>query len=182
MATGVLLALGSALVWGSGDFCGGGEVEIGRFGVEQARLIRLGLICTANCRMIISGGSCHVCNRCHSPQAFMSDRHLPTDGSNMTPSDFEGVSCSTCHRMVDPIYQEGISPAQDQAILAALPNHPINPGNASYIFDPQDRRRGPYALAYDFHPWIQAQFQRSSQIMRWVSVKAPVTKSCTRPV
>jgi hypothetical protein len=104
------------------------------------------------------------CNRCHVPQGFMSDRHLPTDGSNMTPSDFEGVSCSTCHRMVDPIYQEGISPMQDQAILAALPNHPVNPGNASYIFDPQDRRRGPYALAYDFHPWIQAQFQRSSQI------------------
>lgn len=104
------------------------------------------------------------CNRCHVPQGFMSDRHLPTDGTNFTPSDFEGVSCSTCHRMVDPIYQAGLSPVQDEAILAALPNHPVNPGNASYIFDPQDRRRGPYVLENDFHPWIQSQFHRSSSL------------------
>jgi hypothetical protein len=104
------------------------------------------------------------CNRCHYPQAFVADRHLPTDGSNFTPSDFEGVSCSTCHRMVDPIYQPGVSPVQDEGILANVPIHPVNPGNASFIFDPQDRRRGPYQLENDYHPWIQSPFHRKSEM------------------
>jgi hypothetical protein len=62
---------------GSGDCCGGGEVEIDRFGVKQAWLIRIDLICTANCRMIDSGGSCHVCKRCHSPSRSQNQYRPP---------------------------------------------------------------------------------------------------------
>lgn len=102
------------------------------------------------------------CNRCHSPQAFMGGRTLPTDGSAFTPSDFDGVSCSACHRMVDPVYRPGISPVEDQAILQDLTIPPVDPGNGNFVFDPLDRRRGPFTLDVQPHDWLQAAFYRSS--------------------
>lgn len=105
-----------------------------------------------------------LCIRCHAPQGWMGGRSTTPDGSALTGTDFEGVSCSTCHRMVDPIYREGESPAIDEVILANLPEHPVLPGNASYVFDPLDRRRGPYQLDFDPHQWLQSPFHRTSEI------------------
>ncbi|NNM25539.1 MAG: hypothetical protein HKO59_06070 [Phycisphaerales bacterium] len=88
-----------------------------------------------------------LCLRCHAPGAFVAGRAVPTDGSAFEPIDFNGVNCSFCHRLVDPVYQEGSSPIEDEAILAALEVDDLLPpegSNARYVLDPLENRRGPF--------------------------------------
>lgn len=96
-----------------------------------------------------------LCIRCHAPNAWLGGRSTPTDGSAMLEEDFEGVNCNFCHRMVDPVFQSGISPPQDEPLLAALTKAgllPLQPGNAGYIVDPVDVRRGPFDdVPFNFH-------------------------------
>lgn len=100
-----------------------------------------------------SGGTCL---RCHSPGGFLAGRAVPTNGSGLMGEDFEGVSCSVCHRMVDPVYDAGMDPADDPAILAAITPAPlVDPHNGSFIIDPEDNRRGPFDLQAD---WLNTDF------------------------
>ncbi len=100
-----------------------------------------------------------LCIRCHSPKAWLEGRSTPTDGSALTAADRDGINCNFCHRMVDPFNVLGDAPAVDAGILAALeadapvmsmdlgvPSSPGFGGNASYVVDPFDRRRGPFPL------------------------------------
>ncbi|MFQ5491108.1 MAG: multiheme c-type cytochrome [Phycisphaerae bacterium] len=100
-----------------------------------------------------------MCIRCHSPLGWIGGRSVPTDGSALTADDRDGVTCNFCHRLVDPVFKPGVSPAVDQQILADLTSNgllPPAPQNGSYILDPQDRRRGPFdiipGLGFDPHP------------------------------
>ncbi len=89
------------------------------------------------------------CLRCHTPAGFTAGRTADPTGASLAGADFEGVSCSACHRMVDPVYEAGVNPVQDQSILNALAgagNLPVNPHSGHYVLDPQDRRRGPFVL------------------------------------
>ena len=106
-----------------------------------------------------------LCLRCHVPQAWYEGNSVPTDGSAVTDDQRYGVACIICHRAVDPIYTPGVSPAEDESILANL-QHPItNPHNASLVLDPQDRRRGPLDLGNFFvHDWLQSPHHRSSSL------------------
>lgn len=96
-----------------------------------------------------------LCIRCHSPNGWLGGRSTPTDGSALTGEDFEGVSCNFCHRMVDPMFKAGVSPPRDDLILEALASAgllPLQPGNAGYVVDPDDARRGPFNdVPYNFH-------------------------------
>jgi len=96
-----------------------------------------------------------ICIRCHSPGGWLEGRSLPTDGSALTGRDFEGVTCNFCHRMVDPDFKPGVSPSRDQPILDALANAgvlPLQPGNAGYVVETIDVRRGPFDdIAVNFH-------------------------------
>ena len=101
-----------------------------------------------------------LCLRCHSPGAWLEGRSTPTDGSAFVAKDFEGVSCHVCHRMVDPIYDPGVSPASDQAIIAALTD-PLNvdPHSGTMIIDPDDVRRGPFDLvSFNRHDWAHSPY------------------------
>ncbi|MFT4537948.1 MAG: hypothetical protein ACI841_003301 [Planctomycetota bacterium] len=107
-----------------------------------------------------------LCLRCHAPTAWLAGRTVPTDGSAMDPSqgDFDGVNCSVCHRMVDPVFDPE-NPAMDQSILAGLshpPQHETHSGQ--FVFDPNDNRRGPFDLGPGFfwHDWQQSPFHRES--------------------
>src|SRR4051812_36654508 len=91
-----------------------------------------------------------LCLRCHAPGGWVQGRSVPTDGSALEATDYQGVSCNFCHRMVDPVYQAGSSPQEDQAILADLSAIPPNPHSGNYVVDPLDRRRGPYQLSPTF--------------------------------
>jgi len=117
-----------------------------------------------------AGDGGETCLRCHVPQGWIQGHSTPTDGSALEPTDFESVSCSMCHRMVDPIYSPGHSPAVDQSILAGIGQLPFNPHSANYIIDPEDRRRGPFDLNADwggmfqFHAYEQSPFHRDSRM------------------
>lgn len=104
-----------------------------------------------------------LCLRCHAPSGWVEGRSVPTNGSALSGTDMEGVTCHTCHRMVDPVYVPGQSPAPDLAILQNLTFPPSSPHNAHMIIDPDDRRRGPFNVApFEFHPWLQSPFHQSS--------------------
>ena len=109
-------------------------------------------------------GAGDMCIRCHAPGGWLDGRSTPTDGSALIGSDFEGVSCNFCHRMVDPDFTPGVDPAVDQSIITNLEDVPVNPHSGQYIVDPMDRRRGPFDLTKDFfyHDWLQSPFHRDS--------------------
>jgi len=94
-----------------------------------------------------------LCLRCHTPGAWISGRSEPPDGSALTTADRDGVNCSACHRMVDPVLKP-TSPFPDITILSNIDPLPISPGGGNFILDPSDRRRGPYEDALPLHPWL----------------------------
>src|SRR3990172_2779644 len=42
-----------------------------------------------------------LCIRCHTPGGWLAGHSDPTNTTALTGSDFEGVHCDSCHRMVD---------------------------------------------------------------------------------
>ncbi len=97
------------------------------------------------------------CTRCHAPGAWlMGSGHDPVLPPNAI--DREGVNCHFCHRMVNPTegamsgqgYPENTTPnpTPDVPILSRLAAEGNLPsaflGNASYVVDPNDVRRGPF--------------------------------------
>ncbi len=114
-------------------------------------------------------GAGDTCFRCHAPTGWLSGRvQGAPDGSHLDYFDTaEGVSCHVCHRMVDPVYEAGVSPSVDLTILNALSTAgqlPSSPGNAQYVIDPQDRRRGPFNLQSNPHPWLKSPFHQQSDL------------------
>ena len=61
-----------------------------------------------------------LCLRCHFNRGWLAGRSVPTDGSRMVAEDTDGITCTLCHRMVDPKYAAGMSPTNDLPILNAL--------------------------------------------------------------
>ncbi len=110
-----------------------------------------------------------TCIRCHAPSAWLSGRSVPTDASAFTSVDLEGINCNFCHRLVDPVSTPG-NPREDKPILNALAKAGLLPqhaGNASYVVDPLDTRRGPLDdVPLNLHgvPIIVSQFHRSSAL------------------
>lgn len=96
------------------------------------------------------------CIRCHVPNGFLSGHAVPTNGSALDPVDQEGVSCNFCHRLVNPEFTQGTSPAQDQAIINELQSADLLPpqgSNSRYVVDPTDSRRGPFNdIPANLHP------------------------------
>lgn len=50
-----------------------------------------------------------ICLRCHMPDGWLAGRSDPTNGSLMTGSDFDGVSCDFCHSKFDPFFESTFS-------------------------------------------------------------------------
>lgn len=104
----------------------------------------------------------YYCMRCHVPMTWATGTAYDPSGASVNAIDQDGVNCHFCHSMVDPIYKPGISPAEDEAILAALgedkPNHY---GNAMFVLDPQGRRRSGRANHVAPHEMITSPFHRT---------------------
>src|SRR5262245_805196 len=47
-----------------------------------------------------------ACERCHLPKGWLESRSDPTNGSNFTGFDFDGVQCGFCHKMFDPFFAD----------------------------------------------------------------------------
>jgi hypothetical protein len=105
-----------------------------------------------------------MCLRCHFPRGWLRGRSIPTDGSQMLPTDKSGVSCDFCHRLVDPFYDPQQNPQEDQAILAALINPASNFGNGMATIDPTGARRGPFVDATSGHPILVSPFHREAAL------------------
>jgi hypothetical protein len=106
-----------------------------------------------------------LCIRCHSMSGWLAGRSQPTTGSQLGAVDRDGVNCDLCHRLVDPIYQPGVSPAEDSAVLAGLlPAHtPVNYSNGQMVLDPQARRRGPFSDTVAPHQVLSSPFHRTGE-------------------
>lgn len=117
-------------------------------------------------------GSGEFCIRCHSPRAWLEGRASPPtaspDGNDLFFSDIhEGVTCNVCHRLVDNIYEAGVSPPDDQLIINALDQFGFKPkdfGNATMIIDPMDVRRGPFADPAAPHDFAFSPHHRSGDL------------------
>lgn len=109
-----------------------------------------------------------LCLRCHTPNGWLNGRSVPTTGDDLLEEDFQGVTCSVCHRMADPVYVSGQSPEADWSILtdlAAVSEVPQDLHSAQYVIDPYDRRRGPFQLTDMFyHQWEQSPFHADSRM------------------
>ncbi|MCP4246079.1 MAG: hypothetical protein GY778_03430 [bacterium] len=106
-----------------------------------------------------------LCLRCHTPGGWIQGRSDPPDGSALISPDFDGVNCSACHRMVDPVYKPGISPPLDVAILADVDPLPLSPGGANYVLDPFDISRGPRDDGNTAqHAWLESPFHKTSDL------------------
>jgi len=92
------------------------------------------------------------CLRCHTPKGWLEGHSASPDGSLLTTDDIaNGVTCNLCHRLVDPVASQSSTDqlkSEDLAIRVALTSTvPIShSGSAMMIVDPQDRRRGPFAI------------------------------------
>ena len=105
-----------------------------------------------------------LCLRCHLPRGWLQGRSVPTDGSAMLTSDESGVSCDLCHRLLDPIYEPGVSPVEDFAILAGLSSPTYEFGNGMYTVDPTGARRGPFLDATSGHAILVSPFHREAAL------------------
>src|SRR5690606_32105419 len=92
-----------------------------------------------------------LCLRCHTPGGWAEGRSTPPDGSALNDVDLQGIGCNFCHRMVDPDYKPGVSPAVDLNILMSVADVPTaaQTHSAAFVLDPEDRRRGPYLYPLD---------------------------------
>lgn len=106
----------------------------------------------------------YYCMRCHVPVTTLTGHAMPPDGSALNQTDFEGVSCQFCHTMLDPIYRPGVSPPEDESILAALGTaRPDHYGNAMYVLDPEGRRRGGRPNPAAMHEFIPSNFHTTGE-------------------
>lgn len=122
-----------------------------------------------------AAGSGETCIRCHAPKGWLEGRSSAPDGSALIRADYEaGINCNFCHRNVDPVYDAGVDPLEDEAILWELETDPsgnlvpTEPGNAQYVVDPLDLRRGPRTYGPDesqpLHAWRESPFHRSANM------------------
>ncbi len=104
----------------------------------------------------------YYCMRCHVPMTWTTGSAYDPSGASVNAIDQDGVNCHFCHAMVDPIYKPGISPPEDQAILAALgADKPNFYANAMFVLDPLGHRRGPRSDHVAPHEMITSPFHRT---------------------
>jgi len=105
-----------------------------------------------------------LCLRCHTPGGWQEGRSFDTTGAMLLPKDYQSVQCDFCHRMVDPVYVPGVSPAADEQVINELDNPPLEAANGQFITDPDPIMRGPYADAQASHQFLDSNFHRTAQL------------------
>jgi hypothetical protein len=106
-----------------------------------------------------------LCLRCHTPTGWLEGRSVDTGGGLVNTTDRQGIHCDFCHRLVDPVYQSGVSPAEDQAIIDSLSTGPpLVSANGQFVNDPSPMRRGPYSDAVASHAFLESPFHREADI------------------
>ena len=96
-----------------------------------------------------------TCIRCHAPGAWLGGRSSTGTTAEFNSDDWDGINCHFCHRAVNPelgansaIGYPGDPAEPDVPIISALQSQGLIPegqGNARYVIDPDDNRRGPFS-------------------------------------
>lgn len=111
-------------------------------------------------------GSGEFCLRCHSPNAWLNGRADGdgADGSKLTSMDLQGVTCTTCHRMVPPSTVSGES-TRDAVERAHIVDSfgSTFAGSGAYILDREEYRRGLYQVNAP-HAATQTSYMRSAEL------------------
>jgi len=105
-----------------------------------------------------------LCIRCHTPGGWQEGRSVDTSADLLTAKDRHGVHCDFCHRAVDYDYTFGVSPFEDEEVLALIDPLPLQYANGQFITDPAPLRRGPYADADASHAFVESPFHRSGDM------------------
>ncbi|MFH1754212.1 MAG: hypothetical protein ABIA59_00785, partial [Candidatus Latescibacterota bacterium] len=106
-----------------------------------------------------------LCLKCHTPAGWLEGRSVDTRGGLVNTKDRQGIHCDFCHRMVDPVYQAGVSPAEDQAVLDSLSTGPpLASANGQFVNDPSPIRRGPFSDAQASHAFLESPFHRAANL------------------
>ena len=104
------------------------------------------------------------CIRCHAPGAWLGGRSATGTTAEFTYEDWDGINCHFCHRAVNPELGSDSAvgynapnqdPTPDPEVLSPLAAAGLIPqghGNARYVIDPRDVRRGPFSdVPVNFH-------------------------------
>jgi hypothetical protein len=110
-------------------------------------------------------GSGDLCIRCHSPLGWYGGRSTPTNGSSLVGDDFDGVTCEMCHKLTNPDDSEHLGEhyAPFKANDGGLPPVAYR-GSGEAVLWGGIERMGPFNDAAMYHPWLQSQFHRSSNL------------------
>ncbi len=97
------------------------------------------------------------CIRCHAPGGWLNGRSESAQIEDLNFDDLDGINCHFCHRVVNPELGadsavgypvEGQDPDPDVEVLSPLAKAGLIPqghGNARFVIDPRDVRRGPFS-------------------------------------
>jgi hypothetical protein len=104
------------------------------------------------------------CIRCHAPGAWLGGRSASGTTADFTYEDWDGINCHFCHRVVNPQLGSDSAvgynapnqdPTPDPEVISPLAAAGLIPqghGNARYVVDPRDVRRGPFSdVPVNFH-------------------------------
>lgn len=110
-------------------------------------------------------GAGDLCIRCHAPLGWYDGRSTPTDGSALTGDDFDGVSCEVCHKLTNPDDSEHLGEhyAPFKANDGGTPPVAYRGSGEAVVWGGLERL-GPYSDPAGYHPWLQSQFHRSSNL------------------
>ena len=123
-----------------------------------------------------------ICVRCHSPSGWLEERSDPVNMELLTGTDYEGVHCDFCHRLIDPIeassdYDLGVldqhtlfdgSPFYSDGVptnygTGVLPDY-IENGGGQFFVDPISRPRGPRDTPDATHDYIVSPYHSEKEV------------------
>jgi hypothetical protein len=110
-------------------------------------------------------GAGDLCIRCHSPSGWLEGRSTPTDGSNLSAHNADGVECDYCHRMTNPDDSEHWG-VQNPPFIANDGGTPATGyyGSGQYVIWNGNSKLGPYFDAEAKHQTLPSLFHRSSDL------------------
>lgn len=96
------------------------------------------------------------CIRCHSASGWFEGRSTNPDGSGLLEHDKNGVACTICHRLVDPLSDEG-----KRLVETPAPGY----GNGMMVMTDNDTLFGPYSNSPPVmtHKTVKSDFLASSE-------------------
>jgi len=129
------------------------DTWVGTMMAQAARdPLALALIAVEN--KALDGIAGDLCFRCHSPKGWLEGRSEPVSGALLMGEDLNGVQCDLCHRLVDPLSEEG---------KALVEPDVTEPGTGRMVVSPESVQRGPYGDYKGAHESVKSEFTMSSE-------------------